>query len=132
FGRDLEREGFVMLEHGTAVEAETGYAEACEFHRQQVARLSAGIVAGRMVHGTERAVGKGCSIEAGSSLGVLVVPQANCVLGHYLAFRFGKPIERAVCCRVVAGGRFGAIGSPARSRRAKEEISPMINTGPPP
>src|SRR5260370_3274000 len=43
-----------------------------------------------MVHGTDRAVGKGCSIEAGSSLGVLVVPQANCVLGHCLAFRFGE------------------------------------------
>src|SRR6476646_10844997 len=90
FGRYLEREGFVMLEHGTAVETETGYTEDCEFHRQHVALLSAGIVAGRMVHGTDRAVGKGCSIEAGSSLGVLVVPQANCVLGHCLAFRFGK------------------------------------------
>src|SRR5262249_47635964 len=85
FGRDLEREGFVMLEHGTAVEAETGYAEDREFHRQHVARLSARIVAGRMVHGTDRAVGKGCSIEAGSSLGVLVVPEANCVLAHCLA-----------------------------------------------
>ena len=40
--------------------------------------LSARIVAGRIVHGTDRAVGKGCSIEAGSSLGVLVVPQATC------------------------------------------------------
>ena len=33
-----------------------------------------------MVHGTDSAIGKGRSIEAGRSLGVLVVPQANCVL----------------------------------------------------
>src|SRR5262249_59466808 len=58
FGRDLEREGFVMLEHGTAVEAETGYAEDRELHRQHVALPSTGIVAGRMEHGTDRAVGK--------------------------------------------------------------------------
>ena len=78
-----------MLEHGTAVEAETGYAEDPKFNRQHVAFFSAGIVAGRMVHGTGRAVGKGCRIKTGSSLGVLVVPQANCVLGHCSAFRFG-------------------------------------------
>src|SRR5262249_4379337 len=39
-----------------------------------------------MVHGTDRAVGKGCSIETSSRLGVLVVPQANCVLGHCWTF----------------------------------------------
>src|SRR5262249_36818836 len=86
FGRDLKREGFVMFEHRTAVEAETGYAEDREFNRQHVALFSAGIVAGRMVHSTDSTVGEGCSIEAGSSLGVLVVPQANGVLGHCLAF----------------------------------------------
>ena len=31
-----------------------------------------------MVHGTDSAIGKGRSIEAGRSLGVLVVPQTNC------------------------------------------------------
>jgi uncharacterized protein len=90
FGRDLKREGFVMLEYGTAVEAETGYAEDREFNHQRVALLSARIVARRMVHGADIAIGEGRSIEAGRSLGVLVVPQTNCVLGHCLALRFGK------------------------------------------
>ena len=54
------RSSFVMLEHWTAVEAETGYAEDREFDRQLVALLSAGIVAGGTVHSTDRAVGKGC------------------------------------------------------------------------
>jgi len=75
-----------MLEHGTAVEAETGYAEDRKFDRQLVALFSIGIIARGVVHGTDRAVGKGCGIEAGSSLGVLVVPQANSVLGHCLDF----------------------------------------------
>src|SRR6516165_2691321 len=90
FSRDLKREGFVMLENGTAVEAETGYAEDGEFNRQHVALLSARIVARCIVHGSDSAVGKGRSIEAGSSLGVLVVPQANGVLGHCLAFSLWK------------------------------------------
>src|SRR6516164_7332564 len=88
-----------MLEHRTAVEAETGDAEDREFHCQHVALFSAGIVAGRTVHGTDGAVGKGCSIEASSSLGVLVVPQANCILGHCSAFRFGtssRALDRKV------------------------------------
>jgi hypothetical protein len=37
---DLEREGFVMVERGPAIEAETGAAGDCEFDRQQVARLA--------------------------------------------------------------------------------------------
>src|SRR5262245_24093914 len=53
FGCNLEREGFVMLEHWTAVEAETGYAEDREFDRQLVALLSAGIIAGGSVHSTD-------------------------------------------------------------------------------
>src|SRR5215510_13194475 len=32
-GGDLEREGFVVLEHGAAVEADTGDASHCEFYR---------------------------------------------------------------------------------------------------
>src|SRR5690242_7457475 len=80
-----------MLEHGTAIEAKTRYAEDGEFHRQHVTLLSTGIVAGRMKHGTDRVVGKGCSIKAGSSLRVLVAPQANCVFEHCLVFA-GRPV----------------------------------------
>src|SRR3954447_2979909 len=71
---DLEREGFVMLERGPAIEAKTGDAGDGEFDRQHVARLAGRIVAGSTVDGTHRAVRKGLGVEAGCSLGVLVVP----------------------------------------------------------
>src|ERR1700704_1237282 len=39
-GGDLKREGFVVLEHGAAVEANTRDAGDCEFYRQPVALLA--------------------------------------------------------------------------------------------
>src|SRR5262249_51752639 len=85
-GRDLEREGFVMFERGTAVEPETGNAGNSEFDRQHVAPLAGRVVTGRPVDGAHRAVGKGLGIEPGSSLGVLVVPEADRVLCHRPSF----------------------------------------------
>src|SRR5262249_37681148 len=73
-GGDLKRERFVMLERGTTVEAKTGYAGDGEFDRQNVTLLARRIVTGCTVDGTHRAVGKGLGVEAGSSLGVLLVP----------------------------------------------------------
>src|SRR5262245_51273882 len=74
FGRDLEREGLVMLEYGTAVEADTGNASDCEFDREHVTLLAGRIVTRCTVDGTHGTVGEGLGVEAGSSLGVLVVP----------------------------------------------------------
>src|ERR1700757_1669787 len=76
-GGDLEREGFVMFERGTAVEAETREAGHREFDRQHITRLAGWVVAGCAVDGAHDAVGEGFGVEAGSSLGVLVVPEAN-------------------------------------------------------
>src|SRR3979490_1170320 len=45
-GGDLKRESFVMLERGTAVEADTGDAGDGDFYRQQVAPLAGGVVTG--------------------------------------------------------------------------------------
>jgi hypothetical protein len=45
--------------------------------------LPDGIVAGRTMDGADSAVGKGLGVEAGRSLGVLVVPDANRILCHY-------------------------------------------------
>ena len=87
-GGDLKREGFVMLERGTAIEAETGDAGDCEFDRYYVALLAGWVVTGCTVDGAHRAVGKGLGVEAGSGLGVLVVPKANRVLCYYVSFRF--------------------------------------------
>src|SRR6195256_3541334 len=87
-GGDLEREGFVMFERGTAVEAETRDAGNREFDHQHIALLAGWVVTGCTVDGTHRAVGKGLGVEAGSSLGVLVVPEANRVLFHYVSFHF--------------------------------------------
>src|SRR5712675_2389164 len=86
-GGDLKRESFVMLERRTAVEADTGNAGDCEFHRQHVALLAGWVVTGCTVDATHGAVGKGFGVEAGSSLCVLIVPQANRVLGHCVSFR---------------------------------------------
>src|SRR4029077_16318993 len=82
FGGDLEREGLVMFEHGSAVEADTRDPGNCEFHRQHVALLAGWVVTGRTVNGAHRAVGKSLCVEPGSSLGVLIVPKADRVLCH--------------------------------------------------
>src|ERR1700736_4552846 len=86
-GGDLEREGFAMFEGGTAVEAETRDAGNGEFDRQHVALLAGWVVTGCTVDGTHRSGGKGLGVEAGSGLGVLIVPEANRVLYHYVSFR---------------------------------------------
>src|SRR5262245_23007090 len=57
-GGDLEREGFVVLERGTAVEADTGDARDRELDRQHVALPARWVVAGCTVNGTYRAIGK--------------------------------------------------------------------------
>src|SRR5207249_1071066 len=86
-GGDLEREGFVMFERGSAVEADTRDAGNCEFDCQHVALLAGWEVTGRAVDGAYHAVGKGLCVESGSSLGVFIVPQANRVLCHCMSVR---------------------------------------------
>src|SRR6267154_728569 len=98
-GGDLEREGFAMFERGTAVEAETRDAGDGEFDRQHVALLAGWVVTGRSVDGTHRAVGKGLGVEAGSSLSVLIVPDANRVLCHYVSFRFEAKFQAYIPSR---------------------------------
>src|SRR5262249_25575821 len=77
-----------MFERGTAVEAETGNTGNREFDRQHITRLAGWIVTGCTVDGAHRAVGEYLGVETGSSLGVLVVPEANRVLSHCESFRF--------------------------------------------
>src|SRR3979490_717559 len=102
-GGDLKRESFVMLQRGTAVEADTGDAGDREFHRQHVALLAGWVVAGCTVDGTDCAVGKGFGVEAGSRLCILVVPQANRVLGHRVSFRWAyAPSAGFYRCRAVS------------------------------
>src|SRR5664279_2621842 len=48
--RDLEGEGFAVLERRPPVEPETGNAENRELHRELIAFLAARIVARRLVH----------------------------------------------------------------------------------
>src|ERR1700730_10034144 len=83
---DLEREGFVMFECRTAVKPDTRDAGNCEFDRQHVALLAGWVVTGRMVDGAHRTVGKSFGVEPGSSLGVLIVPDADRVLCHCIYF----------------------------------------------
>src|SRR5262249_27799126 len=82
-GGDLEREGLVMFERRTAVEADARDAGDREFDNQHVTRFAGRVVTGRTVDGAYRAVRKGLGVEAGGSLGVLIVPQTNRVLCHW-------------------------------------------------
>jgi hypothetical protein len=111
-GRDLKRESFVMLERGAAVEAETRDAGDREFHRQHVALLAGGIVTGCTMDGAHGAVGKGLGVEAGSSLCVLIVPQANRVLGHCIVLIV---IARSQRVRPLAGPIMNSATKQSRS-----------------
>src|SRR6476620_434567 len=84
---DLERKGFIMFERRTAVDADTGDASNFELDRQHISLLARWIVTGCTVDGAHRAVGKGFGIKSSSGLGILIVPEANCVLCHRMPFR---------------------------------------------
>src|SRR5262245_47930900 len=84
---DLERKGFIVFERWTTVEADTGDASNFELDRQHISLLARRIVTGRTVDGTDRAVGKDIGIKSSSGLGILIVPEANCVLCHCMSFR---------------------------------------------
>src|SRR4051794_19032237 len=71
-----------MLERGPAIQADAGDAGDREFDGQNVALLAGWIVAGRAMDGIHGTVGESLGIEAGRRLGVLVVPQADRVLGN--------------------------------------------------
>src|SRR4030081_3233101 len=96
-GGDLKRESFVMLERGTAVEADTGDAGDCEFYHQHVSLLAGWVVTGCTVDATHCAVRKGFGIKASSGLGIPIVPEANRVLCHYMSFR----IEARLNCHLL-------------------------------
>src|SRR5262245_43307452 len=84
---DLERKGFIVFERWTTVEADTGDASNFELDRQHISLLARWIVTGRTVDGTDRTVGKDIGIKSSSGLGILIVPEANCVLCHCMSFR---------------------------------------------
>src|SRR5262249_35028611 len=88
-GGDLKREGLVVLEHGTAVEPHARDTRNRELDRQHVARFAGWVITGRTMDRPHRTVGKGCGVEAGSSFGVLIVPETNRVLGHCMSFPHG-------------------------------------------
>src|SRR4029078_11890402 len=82
---DHERKGFAVLELRTAVEADTGDAGNLEFDHQHISLLAGWVVTGCAPDSADRAVGKGLGIKAGSSLGILVVPDANRILCHCMS-----------------------------------------------
>src|SRR5262249_690877 len=78
-------------EDGPAIEADAGYACDGEFDRQYIALLARWIIAWRAVHRGHGAVGKSLCIEPRSFFSVLVVPDADGVLGldagHHVSLR---------------------------------------------
>src|SRR5437762_14318661 len=79
-----------MFERGTAVEADTRNAGNRKFDQQHITRLAGWVVTGCTVDGAHDAVREGFGVETGSSLGVLIVPTANDVLGHCESFLFQR------------------------------------------
>src|SRR5207249_7692653 len=92
--RDLKRKGFAVFERGTAVQADTRNAGNFEFDYQHISLFAGWVVTGCTMDGTHRAVGKDLGIKASSGLGILIVPQANCVLCHCMSFRFEARLNR--------------------------------------
>ncbi len=72
-----------MLEVRPAIEADTGYARDDEFHGQGIARFAVGIVSRRTVYGADAALRKGFGVEARGLFGIVFIPQADRVLGHF-------------------------------------------------
>ena len=72
-----------MLELWAAIEAETGYANDRELHRQHVALLTAWIVSGGIVNGGYFAIREGGGVEARRVMCILVKPEADRILWLY-------------------------------------------------
>src|SRR5262252_8285156 len=79
-----------MFERRTAVETDTRDAGNGEFDDQHITGLAGWIVTGCTVDGAHYAVGKRFGVEAGSSLSVLIVPEANRVLCHCESFHLKR------------------------------------------
>src|SRR5262249_59496443 len=73
-GRDWEREGLVVFEGGTAIETDAGNARHDEIDGQYVPSFATGIVGRGSVHTLHAALRESCGVEAGRSLGILVIP----------------------------------------------------------
>src|SRR5262245_24174017 len=80
-----------MFERRTAIEADTGDASNFELDRQHISLLARWIVTGCTVDGAHRAIGKSFGIKSSSGLGILIVPEANCILCHCMSFRSEAP-----------------------------------------
>src|SRR5690606_31574743 len=80
--RHLEGERLAMGEIGTAIQADTGYAEDIELDGDDVARLAGRIVGRCAIDVGAAAVGKDFAIEACCRLCVLVEPEAYPVPDH--------------------------------------------------
>ncbi|MNH36536.1 hypothetical protein D3C79_973340 [compost metagenome] len=72
-----------MGERLTPVEPNTGDAHDREFDGNHIAFLARRIVAGGVVHRHYLAVGEDAGVEVGRLLGVIVVPEADRVLGSH-------------------------------------------------
>src|SRR5215813_14102539 len=77
-----------MFERRTAVETDTRNAGNHEFDHQHITGLAGWVITGCTVDCAHCAVGKCLGVEAGGSLSVLIVPEANRVLCHCEPFRF--------------------------------------------
>ena len=68
--RNLERKSLAVLERRATIQAETGDSDYGELHRQNVAQLARGIVAGRTMDRSHRAVRERLGVELAASKAV--------------------------------------------------------------
>jgi hypothetical protein len=79
-----------MFERRTAVETDTRDAGNREFDDQHITGLAGRVVTGCTVYSAHHAVGKRLGVEAGSSLSVLIVPEANRVFAIASPFNLNQ------------------------------------------
>src|ERR1044072_1368834 len=100
-GVDHERDRFVEVELGAAVETNERHAENGELDGEHVPLLAGGKIAGRTQDLADAAVGKGGGVELGSLLGVLVEPEAC----RDTVFHPGLRSEKLRLCRKFCAPR---------------------------
>ncbi|MNE60273.1 hypothetical protein D3C80_1554090 [compost metagenome] len=72
-----------MLERRAAVKPYAGHAHHGEFDGDHITRLARRVITGGLVNRHHAAVGEGCGVEVRRLLGIIVVPEANRILGSH-------------------------------------------------
>src|SRR3989344_2508697 len=99
--RNHERKCLALFESVAAIQSDTRNAANSELYRKHVACLTAWKIRGRMKNGAYCAVRKGSSVKLRRSLRILLIPEANGILGlrthmrHYIKSTIFQTLRRS-------------------------------------